>query len=56
MDHTEEQAEKLPVVTKITVQKKRKDRFNIFIDGEDSPHASRIALIQHRPPGLAVTK
>ena len=57
MDHTEEQAEKLPVVTKITVQKKRKDRFNVFIDGEYSFPISEAVLIKvglHK--GMTLTK
>ncbi|WP_233442757.1 recombination regulator RecX [Trichococcus shcherbakoviae] len=57
MDHTEEQVEKLPVVTKITVQKKRKDRFNVFIDGEYSFPISEAVLIKvglHK--GMTLTK
>ena len=57
MDHTEEQAEKLPVVTKITVQKKRKDRFNVFIDGEYAFPISEGVLIKvglHK--GMTLTK
>lgn len=57
MDHTEEQAENLPVVTKITVQKKRKDRFNVFIDGEYSFPISEAVLIKvglHK--GMTLTK
>ena len=57
MDHTEEQAQKLPVVTKITVQKKRKDRFNVFIDGEYAFPISEAVLIKvglHK--GMTLTK
>lgn len=47
----------MPVVTKITVQKKRKDRFNVFIDGEYSFPISEAVLIKvglHK--GMTLTK
>jgi len=47
----------LPVVTKITVQKKRKDRFNVFVDGEYSFPISEAVLIKvglHK--GMTLTK
>ena len=33
-------------ITKITVQKKRKDRFNIFVDGEYAFPVSEAVLIK----------
>lgn len=42
----EQDTEKIPVVTKIVVQKKRKDRFNIYVDGEYSFPISEAVLIK----------
>jgi regulatory protein len=46
MSEMEQDTEKIPVVTKIVVQKKRKDRFNIYVDGEYSFPISEAVLIK----------
>lgn len=42
----EQHKEKPSVITKITVQKRRKDRFNIFVDGEYAFPISEAVLIK----------
>lgn len=57
MSEMEQNTEKIPVVTKIEVQKKRKDRFNIYVDGEYSFPISEAVLIKigmHK--GMQLTK